>query len=197
MQAAGCAPKEHTPPLRWQSSCSPSARRVPVSDPTLCGCGVALIPLSRVLNSVPKFISVETECSPDKPTADDGDALATLEGLCALRYKRFKLVDQRSVMVLTLNQEFYTRMYTRAWSMVRGSRPPWGGCGAYDQRSADTTTTPSPSLPPVQFGEDLEGVWIDAERAAETLVFHRRDYFASSFAQPYGFWCDWHAAQAD
>ena len=150
-----------------------------------------------MLNSVPKFISVETECLPDKPTADDGDALATLEGLCALRYKRFKLVDQRSLMVLTLNQEFYTRMYTRAWSMVERFAPSLGRvrrirsavCRHHDYTFPVGSTGP--------FGADLEGVWIDAERAAETLVFHRRDYFASSFAQPYGFWCDWHAAQAD
>ena len=122
---------------------------------------------------------------------------ATLEGLCALRYKRFKLVDQRSVMVLTLNQEFYTRMYTRAWSKVERFAPSLGRvrrirsavCRHHDYTFPVGSTGP--------FGADLEGVWIDAERAAETLVFHRRDYFASSFAQPYGFWCDWHAAQAD
>ncbi len=147
------------------------------------------------LESVPTFISVETECLPHERTADDDDALATLEALCALRYRRFKLVDQRSLTVLALQQEFYTRMYTRPWSAVERYTPSLGRvrrlrsavCRHHDYAFPAGATGP--------FGDDLEGAWVDAETAAETLLFHRRDYFASSFAQPYGFWCDWHAAR--
>jgi FkbM family methyltransferase len=145
------------------------------------------------LNSTPfrpTYVSVEAECAPDSGTGDD-DALRKLELLGELGYRRFKLVDQDSLRVLSQadvwlgpRRDFRTQLLARLRRQgaavahtvrFRGSRMsfPFGATGP--------------------FGDDLAGEWLDASRAAELLVAARHAYSARDDARPYGFWCDWHA----
>ena len=138
----------------------------------------------------PTYVSIEAESATDAGTAED-EALRKLELLVALGYRRFKLVDQDSLRVLSasdrelgprndigarLRRRFSRRDGERAHTVsFRGRRKrfPFGASGP--------------------FGDDLAGAWLDAGRAGELLVAARRAYFEGEHARPYGFWCDIHA----
>ena len=168
---------------------------------------MALRSLSRA-RGLPEFISVETECL-DPDEAGNGQraeraALETLRLLRGLGYTRFKLVNQNTLHVLAPDEPFYSRYDTfprrLAARLVDRSARAQAWLGAWGvvaskialNRRHRHTFPPGASGP---FGPDLDGEWLAPEAAAETLLFHRRDYFLTKNASPIGFWCDWHATR--
>jgi FkbM family methyltransferase len=143
-------------------------------------------------DELPQYISVETECLGEGQTIDDEEALATLRCLSRVGYRRFKLVDQRSLVVLEPGQAFYTVHDTAFNSLL-------GKLGKRDwhlrRRTIRRVGYAFPAGATGPFGSDLESSWLDYDEACETLLFHRRDYFATRSPIPFGFWCDWHAVR--
>jgi FkbM family methyltransferase len=150
---------------------------------------------------LPASISVETECLGDNDVVTEVQALETLVQLGKLGYKRFKLVDQRSLAVLGPSDRVY-QMKPSIWRRL-GKRIGVGGYAHYNlydlaekNRSrldaAHGHHFPDGATGP--FGADLDGEWLDLHSARETLLCHRRDYFRMKDAKNYEFWCDWHAS---
>lgn len=168
---------------------------------------IALRSLSRA-RGLPEFISVETECL-DPGEAGNGDrgaegALETLRLLRGLGYTRFKLVNQNALRVLAPDEPFYTRYDTvprrlAARLVDRSARAQaWLGAWGVVVSKIAVNRRHRHAFPPAAsgpFGPDLDGEWLPPEAAAETLLFHRRDYFRTKNASPIGFWCDWHATR--
>lgn len=150
----------------------------------------------------PVFMSVESECIGDKEVISDEKALETLVNLHALGYNRFKLVDQKTLEVLT-DAPFYG---------VKKQPPPPPKRSFMDKLLGRTPAAPPvvnhfdamrkkhsfnfPNSSTGPFGDQLEGEWADFETAKKRLLFHRRMYFAQQGVPNYSFWCDWHATKA-
>jgi FkbM family methyltransferase len=149
---------------------------------------------------LPRFISVETECLGDKELLTEAQALETLDRLHGLGYRRFKLVDQPSLAVLS---PFFSAYWTRPSLWVRARKRL--GLGGYrapnynlliSETRADLTRRHGWSFADGAsgpFGDDLAGEWLEYAAARQTLLRHRREYHGMPDAKPYGFWCDWHA----
>jgi FkbM family methyltransferase len=150
----------------------------------------------------PVFISVETECIGDTEIISDEKALETLVNLHKLGYDRFKLVDQKTLEVLT-DAPFYG---------VKKTPPPPPKRSLMDKILGRTPVVPKqlshfesmkkkhnfnfPASTTGPFGDQLEGEWIGFEKAKAILLFHRKMYFAQEGVPNYSFWCDWHATKA-
>jgi len=153
---------------------------------------IALETLSD-LGTLPRFISVETECLGKDETLSREDSLATLRSLCRLGYRGFKLIDQRSLIELKPGIVHFKKrtLVDRLKRVLRkyhifspeSVKKVIGGEFEYD--------FPHGSSGP--FGDDLEGDWLDYEEAENNLLFHRNSYFSLPGSVNYGFWCDWHA----
>ena len=65
------------------------------------------------LGTLPRFVSVETECGGDLNRLPEEQALETLETLRGLRFKKFKLVDQLTLSVLSPDREFYRKSFLK------------------------------------------------------------------------------------
>jgi FkbM family methyltransferase len=125
-------------------------------------------------DALPEFASVETECLGEREEISEVEALATLDALHLLGYRRFKLVDQRTLEVLEYGVPAPERRLPRGEPLpLVGHSFPEGSSGP--------------------FGHDLAGEWLDYGDARRTLIFHRRRYFSQPDSYSYGFWCDWHA----
>ena len=152
-------------------------------------------------SDLPCFISVETECIAQGEQLNDEGALETLERLRKLGYRRFKLVDQRSLAVLSpFGRDIY-RERAPLWRRVLKRLRVidfgfYNGCQFIienRQRLSKLRGYNFPDGSSGPFGDDLEGNWIDYDMARKALLRHRRNYFCASQALSYGFWCDWHA----
>lgn len=141
----------------------------------------------------PPYISVETECLGENETIAIGKALETLERLHQLGYRRFKLVDQQTLTVLS-KRDFYFNTPKCDWTTQTAIN-----C-RYAKEQLELTSSqrgvkftdffPSASGP---FGEELAGRWYGYKLAREILKKHRRDKV--QLGEPeWTFWCDWHAA---
>jgi FkbM family methyltransferase len=153
---------------------------------------VALTTLQGV-QTLPTYISVETECSGDKGISE-AEALQTLETLKSLGYRRFKLVDQATLISLSPDRKFYSLGYLarKAAGKLLKRLSPSAEIGYRKQLQRDlhyqfAETASGP------FGEQLRGDWFDYPTSRELLLRQRRDYFKLPTASNYGFWCDWHA----
>ena len=112
-----------------------------------------------------------------------------------LGYRKYKLVDQRSLCVLQPDEIFYRdigpfrRMINESNSLlkklgiVKNNR--------HELRDKFGFTFEKGSTGP--FGEELSFKWLDYETAKRTLLFHRDSYAKLRVARNWGFWCDWHA----
>jgi FkbM family methyltransferase len=149
---------------------------------------------------LPRYISVETECSGDHDRLTDAQALETLNRLYRLGYRRFKLVDQSSLAVLSPSVPAFRERPT-LWERVR-NRLGLGKPASYSygdliadnrRRLRERHGYEFPESSSGPFGEDLDGEWLDYRAARRALLRHRWDYFHMSNAQASGFWCDWHA----
>jgi FkbM family methyltransferase len=143
--------------------------------------------------TLPTFISVETECSGEQGISE-AEALQTLETLKSLGYQRFKLIDQATLISLSPDRKFYSLQYLarKAAGKLLKRISPSAEVGyrkrlrqALNYQFAETASGP--------FGEQLNGDWFDYPTSKALLLRHRRDYFNLPTASNYGFWCDWHA----
>lgn len=139
----------------------------------------------------PRFISVEAECIGEaEPT--ETDALRKLDLLVELGYSRFKLVDQDSLRVLSMDDlDLGPRRTLGAKGRARLDRLRGRKRTAVLRIADQMTIFPIGASGP--FGDDLAGEWIDKHRSRTLLVAARRAYFARADARADGFWCDWHA----
>jgi FkbM family methyltransferase len=147
------------------------------------GYDVACLETLYGLQSLPKFISVETECLGEFESLTDEEALATLNHLYRLGYTKFKLVDQCSLIVLQPGMEFYKKRGYIAKLVNRLNRT----------RLSLKFRHFFPSGSSGPFGDDLDSDWLDYQAAKKNFLFHRRLYFTSPGLSSFGFWCDWHA----
>lgn len=141
----------------------------------------------------PPYISVETECLGENETIAIGKELETLERLHQLGYRRFKLVDQQTLTVLS-KRDFYFNIPERHWTAQTAI-----DC-RYAKEQLELTSNqrgmkftdffPSASGP---FGEELAGRWYGYKLAREILKKHRRDKMQLGGPE-WTFWCDWHVA---
>ena len=164
----------------------------------------------KYAKGLPTFISVESECVGENETITDEQALGTLYALKELGYTKFKLVDQTSFRVLTLEEDFHTsedralKFLSQSFTAraKRKIQSVLGLAGDMDatyfkerkaiQKQFKYNFIVGSSGP---FGNDLKGEWQDFATAKQTLLKHRQDYFKLNSAVSYGFWCDWHATQ--
>lgn len=122
----------------------------------------------------PLYISVETECiGEDEDIA--GHELDTLNALYQLGYRKFKLVDQRTLTVLDYNC-FYKNNSEHNWFEQIETNCKYAEelivLSDTDQRVKFTDFFPGSSGP---FGEELAGKWYDYHQAKEMLKKHRED----------------------
>ena len=163
------------------------------------GMDAACLRSLRGAADLPPYVSVETECIGDRDELTDGQALETLDELRALGYSRFKLVDQTSLLVLTLSTSLYRERPTlpqRALRRLRRTNAPYGFRDTAEANRARLAAVHQYSFAKSAsgpFGPGLDGDWLDADKARATLLRHRREYFRMPGAKRYGFWCDWHA----
>jgi FkbM family methyltransferase len=146
--------------------------------------------------TLPRYISVESECVGDSAVLSDVEATAMLELLRNVGYQRFKLVNQikgwtsvrpnaaahfgMRLLNSAANGRFRVRGFAEfagrfadsgriaslGFSFSRGSSGPWGG--------------------------DVPGGWMPFDKARSTYLRERHAFFAMD--RPlYSFWYDWHA----
>jgi FkbM family methyltransferase len=145
---------------------------------------------------LPQFISVETECIGEHERITEAEAQLTLDRLHGLGYRRFKLVDQLRLVVLSPADSFYGSPRIALWHRVSrrlglGNHSAWKYLTRSELNQKHGYTFPEGASGP--FGDDLAGEWLDYPSAQRALRRHRHDYHGVPGAKPYGFWCDWHA----
>jgi FkbM family methyltransferase len=155
---------------------------------------VALTSLETV-QAIPQYISVESECLDDgNPNIPEEEILKTLNHLRRLGYQKFKLVDQVTLKVLPHRSPFYSKTYAptllnKALIKTNVVIPPH----KYRTHINNQNNYDFPAGGTGPFGAQLEGKWLTYEQAKETILFHRKDFFATKERKGYDFWCDWHA----
>jgi len=151
---------------------------------------IALQTMEKV-SEKPLYISVETECIGEDEDIT-GHELDTLNALYQLGYRKFKLVDQRTLTVLDYNC-FYKNNSERYWFEQIETNCKYAeeliDLSDTDQRVKFTDFFPGSSGP---FGEELAGKWYDYPQAKEMLKKHREDKMRLN-EPAWTFWCDWHA----
>jgi FkbM family methyltransferase len=122
-------------------------------------------------STLPTYISVESECVGDSTLLSDEQAVAMLELLRDVGYRRFKLVNQIDWIPVQANvfAHYYRRLVPgnpKEFTFSPGATGPWG--------------------------EDIPSAWVTFEKARSTYLRARRQWFSK--ARPlYSFWHDWHA----
>jgi FkbM family methyltransferase len=158
---------------------------------------------------LPTYVSVETECVAEGDDPAGHDPLATLKALRDAGYERYKLVDQRSLAVLSPRVRSYRRYESRWRRRLRARLKPLTRRLFPIDESAGYAIDPAvvarrrllgrrhgyefPLGASGPYGDALAGEWVPFDVAADMLLVHRDDYFAMSDAWSFGFWCDWHA----
>lgn len=144
----------------------------------------------------PEYISVEALSLTADHIPDDEEAMATLKELQRLGYKQFRLVDQTAFEAMEPGTPVYgvnhfakepmwagllrKFLLKKGYKLKRYSHRDWinARCGhQFEYGSAGP-------LP-----EELDGRWLDARAAAETLRFHLAEAVKLGMT---GFWVDWH-----
>lgn len=145
--------------------------------------------------TLPKYISVEAECVSDTKTLLDSEALAMIDSLCRVGYKRFKLVNQ--VNLLPVRSEAGQLAMRVVTSLARG-RLRLPGTSKIAEKFADYAKLSAlnysfsvGSTGP--WGEDVPGSWMSYEAAEKIYLDERRKNFSQSGKPLYSFWNDWHA----
>ena len=150
----------------------------------------------RELSTKPKFISVESECTSDGVVLSKKGSLATLDELNALGYKKFKLVDQLTLIVLEPNTPFYTKENILMDSL-RNTSWSWGLYyklfkEAHRRELYKKLRYKFPFGATGPYGDNLESDWLDYKTAKTTLLFHKEHCTKKHISV----WCDWHAKLA-
>ncbi len=150
--------------------------------------------------SLPKYISIESECplSGEESTAADG--LRTLAKLHSLGYSHFKLIDQRTFCSLSVppSANYILDRFARLWLL----EPPFNRVrGSYWNSQRLMTKARLERKHRCEFpigssgvwGEDTVGQWMNVDKAERSYRVYREAHFSDKTKQPYSFWCDWHA----
>jgi FkbM family methyltransferase len=149
---------------------------------------------------LPTFVSVETECIGEGQQLTDSQALETLDQLQQLGYRRFKLVDQQSLAVLSPAAPNIHKRRTMLSRWVRRwlHASAMGGdfllfANQNRRRLCQIHAYDFPEGCTGPFGQELEGEWLAYRQAHDELLRRRRHYFRMRKCHSFGFWCDWHA----
>jgi FkbM family methyltransferase len=151
-------------------------------------------------SSLPRFISIESECTTDAGGGTAGEGLRVLSALRDLGYRKFKLIDQRTFCALAVPS--VNHLLDSLARLVLNTPPLSRVKGTY--RLAQYMMV-KPKLErkfrrefPLGssgvIGEDTPGRWIGYAQAAHAYRHYRAQHFKDAAARPYSFWCDWHAA---
>jgi len=151
-------------------------------------------------SSLPKYLSIESECPVDGHPIGVEDGLRVLRRLHELGYRRFKLIDQRSFCSLSLPRSinYLLNGFATRWLV----RPPLDSVpGSY--RLSQYLMPRSilgrkfrhqfPLGSSGAWGEDTPGDWMRIGKAESAYRHYRESHFENPAAQHYTFWCDWHA----
>jgi FkbM family methyltransferase len=150
----------------------------------------------KELSSLPKYISVESECLGDKENYDNEQSLMTLNKLYSLGYRQFKLIDQYTLSPLEPKKRFYNILSSKINLKFLIQK-----CYFYNSRIRNRLIRyylrlkfdykfPYGASGP--FGTELRGNYFNYETAQETLIFHKTNFLSLGYPD-WGFWCDWHA----
>ena len=143
------------------------------------------------IEKLPEFISVETECLGEGQIITEEETLQTLNTLHQLGYRQFKLIDQRTLSVLTdIDNTFYKDQPTTfIGKKLKYLSSKLNQVSNYDIKLNYKFPVGSSG----HFGEDLKGRWVNYDQAQKSILKHRDDYFHTNMPLSFGFWCDWHA----
>jgi FkbM family methyltransferase len=148
--------------------------------------------------TLPRFISVESECAADGETLTPSRAVAMVDLLREAGYTRFKLVSQ---------DDFRAVGYPDRWRWVRRlvDSAAYGklrvpGLAAFARRlshrgrlhARNAFAFACGSTGP--WGAGLPGRWSNYETARATYLALRDEYFNRPGVKTYSFWFDWHAS---
>jgi FkbM family methyltransferase len=153
-------------------------------------------------STLPKYLSVESECPLDPQSGTVEDGLQTLQKLESLGYNRFKLIDQFTFCSLSLPPSPYYWVDTFArkafnQSPLKNIR----GLGLISRhlimrsRLQRRFRWKFPAGSSGVWGEDTPGHWISYGEAEQVYRHYREKHFLASDRKFHSFWCDWHAKQ--
>lgn len=145
---------------------------------------------------LPRYISVESECVGDSAVLSDQEALAMLELLRDVGYRRFKLVNQEGWA--SIRSHAATRFWLRLVTSAARGRLRVRGLSGIAERFTDSgriaatsgfVFSPGSSGP---WGDDIPGGWMTYAQARSTYLRERRPILSRK-PELYAFWYDWHA----
>lgn len=154
----------------------------------------ALLSLQE-LDTLPEFISTETDCWGDNGQNPADASCESLGLLLQLGYKYFKLIDQITYKNLEAGKPLWK--YRRAdlrYKIVRkiSEINPL----SFRNSLARKIGYPFSFGASGPWGENTPGPWLDATQAKEVYRYQREKHVALEGSSPYGFWYDWHAKRA-
>jgi FkbM family methyltransferase len=151
-------------------------------------------------SSLPRYISIESECAVDAKPISAADGLRVLHKLRDLGYQSFKLIDQFTFCSISVppSLNYIIDSVSRKWLM----RAPLNVIRGTHRLSQHLMTKPKlernlrwkfPLGSSGALGEDTAGTWISCEAAERAYRQHRESYFRTPGVAHHSFWCDWHA----
>jgi FkbM family methyltransferase len=151
-------------------------------------------------STLPKYLSVESECPLCEEEASAEDGLRTLQKLESLGYRHFKLIDQYTLCSMSLppSPHYWLDTLTRK-TFDRQPLSSIRGLGLISRhlimrrRLERRFRWTFPSGSSGVWGEDTPGKWISYGEARTAYVHYRERHFRTSNSKFYSFWCDWHA----
>ncbi len=143
----------------------------------------------------PEYISCESSGNSIGEVNLDGELLyRVLDALSAAGYRRFKLVDQDSLLVLSKVNHYASlhKWSSRIWTKLERLS------GRYTIRHNNKLYQLKKGLlegdfSSGPFGESLAGEWNDYDTTKEYLTYHFKDYFYHTQNKRLIFWVDLHA----
>jgi FkbM family methyltransferase len=151
-------------------------------------------------SSLPKYLSLESECPMDEQSASVEDGLRVLQKLNNLGYRKFKLIDQHTFCSLTLPASLHQQADALGRKMLKGlSTRHLRDFGLISRslllrrRLEMRFRREFPMGSSGVWGEDTPGTWISYAEAERAYKYYRERHFQDSEATFHSFWCDWHA----
>jgi len=151
-------------------------------------------------SSLPKYLSLESECPVYEASANVDDGLRVLQKLESLGYRRFKLIDQLTFCSLSLPASLHHRTDILGRKILkRLSTKHLRDFGLISRsllvrrRLERRFRREFPIGSSGVWGEDTPGPWISYGEAAHAFRYYRDRHFLAPDAKFHSFWCDWHA----
>jgi FkbM family methyltransferase len=155
-------------------------------------------------SSLPRYISIESECPVDARPVGAADGLRVLQKLRDLGYQSFKLIDQFTFCSISAppSLNYVIDSASRKWL----TRPPLNRIRGTHRLSQRLMTKPKleqslqwtfPLGSSGAIGEETAGSWISWTAAERAYKRHRETYFQTPGVPHHSFWCDWHAKLED